>query len=157
MAAGAHLLCSNAFLLTLAGCATASMEPAGSLSSYDNLAPSNGLLAHALLRVSKDAVVAAQTVQIAPTAWAATADTSTLSPAQRGLIANAIDRSLCFGLSERFKVVGPAETADLTVHAVIAHVTATNAASPGSLQWRRRSCCRAFRYRCRAFPSGSAA
>lgn len=120
-------------LSTLAvGCASAPLDQVGSLQSYDELKPSDGLLARSLMRVSKDDVLAAKTVRIIPTGFSQpAAGKSTLTPAQRGLITNAVDRALCSGLSQRFQVVALTEPADLTVHAMVTHVAPTNALAAG--------------------------
>lgn len=120
-------------LSTLAvGCASAPLDQVGSLQSYDELKPSDSLLARSLMRVSKDHVLAAKTVRIIPTGFSQpAAGKSTLTPAQRGLITNAVDRTLCSGLSQRFQVVALTELADLTVHAMVTHVAPTNALAAG--------------------------
>ena len=87
----------------LVGCASAPMNQAGSLVSYDKLTPSNGVLAHSRLWVSKDDVLAARTIRIEPTVLASTAGGDTLTEAQRKLLTNAVDRSLCLGLGDHFK------------------------------------------------------
>ena len=112
--------------LLLAGCATVPLEQSGSLSSYEGLAQSDGLLTRARISVNKSNVLSAKTVQIVPTSFARAASEAGLSELQRGMIANAIDRSMCIGLSGRFNiVVGPAP-ADLSVHAMITHVILTD-------------------------------
>jgi hypothetical protein len=111
--------------LWLGGCATAPMTRGGSLSSYDSMTPSDGVLTKSLVQVSKDEVLAAKTLRLEPTAFAATASPA-LTDKQRALVANAIDRSLCTGLSDRFEVVLPGEPADLTVHAVVTQAAATD-------------------------------
>ncbi len=112
--------------LLLAGCATVPLEQTGSLSSYEGLAQSDGLLTRARISVNKSNVLSAKTVQIVPTSFTRAASEAGLSETQRGMIANAIDRSMCIGLSDRFKiVVGPAP-ADLSVHAMITHVILTD-------------------------------
>ncbi|TIW17639.1 MAG: DUF3313 domain-containing protein, partial [Mesorhizobium sp.] len=114
------------------GCASAPLDQVGSLQSYDELKPSDGWLARSLMRVSKDDVLAARTVRIIPTGFSPpAAGKSTLTPAQRGLITNAVDRTLCSGLSQRFQVVALTEPADLTVHAMVTHATPTNALAVG--------------------------
>ncbi|MBM7044952.1 DUF3313 domain-containing protein [Rhizobium lusitanum] len=115
----------------LAGCAAAPLDRAGSLRSYDGLTRSNGLVAHSLLKVSKDDVLAAKTVKIIPTAFSMQAESASFTPAQRSLVTNAVDRALCSGLSERFVVVGLSEPADLTVRALVTQVKATNATAVG--------------------------
>jgi hypothetical protein len=121
---------SLALLLVMMGCATAPMEQGGTLASYDKLTPSDGLLAHSRLWVDKDDILAAKTARIVPTAFTDTTGAA-LSAKQRGLLANAVDRSLCLGLSERFEVVSSDQTADLTVHAVVTHLAPTNPTAAG--------------------------
>ncbi|WP_404944567.1 DUF3313 domain-containing protein [Rhizobium rhizogenes] len=116
----------------LAGCAAAPLDRSGSLRSYDGLTKSNGLVAHSLLRVSKDDVLAAKTVKIIPTAFSMQAESAAFTSAQRNLVTNAVDRTLCSSLSERFVVVGLSEPADLTVRAVVTQVKATNATAVGA-------------------------
>jgi hypothetical protein len=117
--------------LLVAGCATAPLNQAGSLRSYADLKPSDGLLTRSLLRVSKQDVLAAKTVRIVPTEFPVPATGTPLTPEQRHLVANAVDRTLCAGLSERFEVVEPSWPADLTVHAVVTHVVPTDPVAAG--------------------------
>lgn len=118
-------------LSLLAGCAAAPLDRAGSLRSYDGLTRSDGLVAHSLLRVSRDDVLAAKTIKIIPTAFSMRAESAAFTPEQRSLVTNAVDRALCSGLSERFVVVGLSESADLTVRAVVTQVKTTNATVVG--------------------------
>ncbi|MEW6121485.1 MAG: DUF3313 domain-containing protein [Pseudomonadota bacterium] len=113
-------------VLPVAGCATAPLDEAGSLSSYTDLAQADGLLAKSKLRVDKEKVLAAKTVRLVPTTFAQPARHDTVTDEQRKLVANAVDRALCAGLSERFEVVSANEPADLTVHAVVTHMTPTD-------------------------------
>jgi hypothetical protein len=117
--------------LMAAGCATAPLERSGSLASYDNLAVSDGLLTKSQVRVSRTDVLDARSVRVVPTAFAATAANEPFTDKQRGLITNAVDRSLCFALSERFQIVAPTEAADLSVRAVITHVAPTDPVAAG--------------------------
>jgi hypothetical protein len=112
--------------LLLAGCATAPLDHAGSLSSYDSLEQADGLMAKSKLHINKNAVLAAKTVRIVPTVFAETARLDAITDDQRKLVANAIDRSLCIGLSERLEVVPASQPADLTVHTVVTHMDPTN-------------------------------
>ncbi|POR48117.1 uncharacterized protein DUF3313 [Bosea psychrotolerans] len=115
----------------LGGCATGSLEQAGSLQSYDSLVQSDGLLTRSKLRVDKTSVTRARTVKIVPTAFSVSSTQPSLTPAQRSLVANAIDRAMCGGLSERFVVVTPSEPADLTVRALVTQVAPTDVVSAG--------------------------
>jgi len=113
------------------GCATMQLERSGALASYDNLSPSDGLLTKSQVRVSKADVLAARTLRIEPTVLTVAAARVPFSDEQRSLIKNAVSRSMCLALSERFQVVAPTETADLSVRAVIIHVAPTDAAAAG--------------------------
>ena len=117
--------------LMAAGCATAPLERSGSLASYDNLTTSDGLLTKSQVRVSRTDVLRARSVRIEPTAFAVAAVIEPISDEQRSLITNAVNRALCFALSERFQIVAPMETADLSVRAVITHIAPTDATAAG--------------------------
>jgi hypothetical protein len=84
------------------------------------------------LRVDKADVLAAQSVAIVPTSFSGAASRAELTDKQQRVIANAVDRSVCIGLSDRFYVVPPGQAADLTVHATVTHVTVTNAGVAGA-------------------------
>jgi hypothetical protein len=114
----------------LSGCATAQLESAGALSSYDGMVAADGISTRSKLRVDKAAVLQAQTVSIVPSSYA-NVPTDGLSDKQRRVIANAIDRSLCIGLSDKFVVVPPGQPADLTAHVTITRVTVTDATVAG--------------------------
>jgi len=114
-----------ATLFLVSGCASAALDGGGSLSSYDGLTQSDGLFAKSKLSVNKDEVLAARTVRIVPTIFAVKARVEGITDEQRKLIANAVDRSLCAGLSERFTVV-TTEDADLTVYALVTQMTPTD-------------------------------
>jgi hypothetical protein len=121
-------------VLALAGvlqaCATAPLVQGVGLSSYEGLAPSDGLITKSRLQVSKPQVLAARTINILPTAFPPTVATK-LSSEQRGLVANAVNRALCINLSDRFRVVTPDEPADLTVRAAITQATETDEVAAG--------------------------
>jgi hypothetical protein len=85
-----------------------------------------------MLRVDRQYVLAAKTVRIVPTNFSRVATQVPLSEAQRKLVANAVDRSLCVGLSDRFQVVSAQEQADLIVHATITHAEPTDAVAAGA-------------------------
>ncbi|WP_315834397.1 DUF3313 domain-containing protein [Bradyrhizobium prioriisuperbiae] len=120
------LLIALAVLPFVANCAAVPLEQKGALSSYDRLAASNGVLTQAKVSVSKEDVLAAKTVRIMPTTFALSALDAKLSDTQRALVANAVNRSLCIGLSDRFEIVALAQPADLTVHASITRIIPTD-------------------------------
>jgi Protein of unknown function (DUF3313) len=118
--------------LLIAGCATAPLESAGSLASYESFVPSDNLLTKARLKVRKDALLGAKTVRILPTTLAGAAAHADLTDTERRLVSNAVDRALCVGLSDRFAVVPTAEPADLTIRAVITNVGVTDKVAAGA-------------------------
>lgn len=107
------------------------MTTGASLTSRDDLTPSNGMLAKSMIHVSKDDVLAARTVRITPAVFAPAASPQ-LSDKQRRLVANAINRAVCVGLSERFQVVGAGQPADLITHAVITQAAPTDEVAAGT-------------------------
>lgn len=120
------------FLLPLlqfvSACATVPLEQTGSLSSYERLQPVDSKFngRKSRVRVDKDAVLAARTVLIVPTSFAGPAASARLSARDRQLVANAVDRSVCIALSDRFHIVLPPQTADLTVHVTVANIVPTD-------------------------------
>ncbi|WP_225702330.1 DUF3313 domain-containing protein [Bradyrhizobium cenepequi] len=120
----------------MSGCATVALDQGGSLTSYSQLQPSDGVLTKSKLYAHEDQVLAARTVRIIPATIADKAKAEGITDQERRLVANAIDRSLCAGLSERFTVVAASDDADLTVHSLIMVMTPTDekavAASKGA-------------------------
>src|SRR5260370_16897269 len=117
---------SLAALVLTGGCATVPFEQSGSLSSYKSLAPSDGILTRVRIGANKDGLLAAKTIRIAAPSFSESASRAGLSQIQRDMVANAIDRSMCVGLADRFHVVTSAEPADLSVHAVVTYVGLTD-------------------------------
>ena len=111
--------------LSLSSCANLPLQQRGTLGSYAGMAPSGGTLTKAKLRVDPPPVLAAKTVRIVPTS-ANVGGTSAFDPKDLALVTNAIDRTLCTGLSDRFRIVASDEPADLTVHATVTDIVATN-------------------------------
>ena len=107
----------------IVSCTSILPDQAGSLSSYASLEPSDGLLTSARVSVNEGEILSARTVRISPTAvWAAAASAAGVSEPQARLIANAVDRSLCTGLSRRFQIASAGQPADLSVRAFITRI-----------------------------------
>jgi hypothetical protein len=121
------LLLGVALQPLVVGCTSVLPEQAGSLSSYEHLEPSDGLLTKAHVSVNKDEILSARTVRITPTTFfTKVASEAQLSEAQMRLIANAVDRSLCTGLSHRFQIALTDQAADLIVRAFITRIIPTD-------------------------------
>ena len=121
----------SALLLVLAGCASVPFEQTGALSSYESLAPADGVLTRARVAVNRDSVLAAKTIRILPASFSDTAAKAGLSDVQRTMVSNAIDRAMCIGLSDRFQIAAAGQPADLQVRTVITHVGLTNETAAG--------------------------
>ncbi|MDH2350975.1 DUF3313 domain-containing protein [Bradyrhizobium sp. SSUT18] len=117
--------------LAVGGCATAPLERAGSLRSYDRMSDANGLVTRSQIRVNKKDVLAAKTIRIASTVFPARAEIA-LNEKERRLVANAISRELCLRLSERFRIVSADDDADLTVQATVTHAAPTDPTASGA-------------------------
>jgi len=117
--------------LALGGCATAPLEQAGSLRSYDRMSDANGLVTRSKIRVNKKDVLAAKTIRIASTVFPARPGVA-FNDKERRLVANAVSRELCLRLSERFRIVASDDEADLTVQATVTHATPTSETAAGA-------------------------
>jgi hypothetical protein len=124
----AALMCVT---FAVGGCASAPLERAGSLTSYDRMSDANGLVTRSQIRVNKKDVLAAKTIRIASTVFPTRADVA-LNEKERRLVANAISRELCLRLSERFRIVSSDDDADLTVQATVTHAKPTNPTASGA-------------------------
>ncbi|MEY9195541.1 DUF3313 domain-containing protein [Sinorhizobium sp. CCBAU 05631] len=117
------------FLLsTVSSCANVPLHQGATLGSYAGMTASGGTLTKAKLRVDPAPVLAAQTVRIVPTSAQIGSGTA-FDPKDLALVTNTIDRALCTGLSDRFKVVAPNQPADLVVRATVTDIVATNRAA----------------------------
>lgn len=117
--------------LLAASCAQSPLTRSGSLSSYEGLERSDGVLTQTKFRVSKEPVLAARTVNLLPVVISDAARSSGLSADQYALVSNTINRALCAGLSERFRVVLSSEPADLTVQSFVTALSPTDVAAAG--------------------------
>ncbi|MFM9940418.1 MAG: DUF3313 family protein [Hyphomicrobiaceae bacterium] len=118
--------------VTLAGCATAPLTESGALLSHAELKPSDGVLTRTKQKVDRRSLLAAKSVYLAPTILSDAARSGGLKPEQAALVANAIDRALCSGLSRRFTVTGLEQNADVLVRVVITHLGATDTMLAGT-------------------------
>lgn len=66
-----------------------------------------------------------KTVRIVPTAFTSTTLLRISAGADRAIVANAIDRALCIGLSDKYQMVASRQKADLTVRAVVTDIVPT--------------------------------
>jgi hypothetical protein len=112
----------------LSACADKRLTRSGALSSYDRLQRSDGVLTKAGFRVDRNSVLAARTVAILPADLSAPARRGGFSAEQLRLVGNALDRSLCAGLSERLRIAAPGQ-ADLTVQVFVTTMEATDVAA----------------------------
>lgn len=126
--AGAAMLAA----LSLSGCASATLTSGSALSSADKLGKESGTFGK--LRSFADAapLSSAKTVRIMPTSFAAAAAGKVRSPADRALVANALDRSVCVALSDKYEIVDAGRPADLTVRTVVTGLVPTDKIAAGA-------------------------
>ena len=112
-------------LTLLAGCASVPPASSGALTSYSELARMKSGRTQASSRADTAVLRDARTVRIEPVVFGK-ATQAQVTPAQRALIANAMERALCQKLESRFEVVAAAD-ADLTVRTSVTRIKITDA------------------------------
>ncbi|TRL37886.1 DUF3313 domain-containing protein [Rhizobium straminoryzae] len=117
--------------LAASGCSSVPLREAGSLSSYSRLGPEEGRVAKSRSFADRSALLSATTVSIQPARLGPAAAARVHDAEQERLVSNALDRALCIGLSDRFRVVGPGERADLTVRSTITDIVPTGTWAAG--------------------------
>ena len=115
---------------SLPACASAPLVQGLTLSYYEGLSASDGMITKSRVRVNAQQVRASRTINILPTTFSAAAAPK-LNDQQRMLVANAVSRALCVSLSDRFEVVTIDTPADLTVKTVVTHATETDEFAAG--------------------------
>lgn len=118
-------------MLVMAGCASVPLKQGGTLSSYDRLGEPKGSLSKARVYVDGAGLASLKTARIMPTTFAFGALPRVANPADRALVANAIDRALCVALSDRYEMVPGGQGADLTVRTVITDIVPTDKTMAG--------------------------
>lgn len=117
---------AGAILVSAAAVSCASMPAtkSGALTTYDKLAPeSSG--SELLTFVDEPFLRSAKSVSIKPARLKSFQETN-ISPRDRSLLTNSVDRSLCTTLSERFEVVPFGHKSDMVVTATITNIRPTN-------------------------------
>lgn len=117
--------------LGVAGCASVALTQSGALSSYNRLGPVEGSVSKSRTFVDAPALMAASTVTIIPTKVSPQAIAKIKNTGEDKLVSNALDRALCIGLSDKYRVVRPGEPADITVRATITDIVPTGKVAAG--------------------------
>jgi hypothetical protein len=117
--------------LLLAACASTELTRSGMLASYDGLQRSDGMLTRSAFRVDRASLVAAKTIHLEPARVAPWIGGGKLDPGQLALVGNALDRTLCARLSERFRIAAPGQPADFAVQTFVTAVTPTDTTIAG--------------------------
>ncbi|QND46665.1 DUF3313 domain-containing protein (plasmid) [Rhizobium lusitanum] len=117
--------------LGLGSCSSVPLTESGSLKSYSNLGPVEGRLSKSRIFLDTPALLAATSVAITPTRLSPFAYSRIHDAGNDKLVSNALDRALCIDLSDKYRVAGPGEPADITVQAVITDIVPTNKTAAG--------------------------
>jgi hypothetical protein len=117
--------------LLIAGCTSVELKEAGTLTSYDQLGSSKGKFTKSRTYVDAASLSTVETVSIVPATFSLAAASRVKSPQDRVLVTKALDRAVCVALSDKYIVVAPGQTADLTVRAVVTDIVVTNKTMAG--------------------------
>lgn len=118
-------------VLCLSACANIPLQDGTTLSSYQSLRPSNGTIVKSKIMVAPQALATVKTVRIMRTSVSPVTAAKIKDVRDQTLISNAVDRSMCIALSDRYQIIGPDQPADLTVHASIVDIVPTNKTMAG--------------------------
>ena len=119
-------------IVLLSGCASVPLKEGGTLTSYSNLSEPKGKFAKKKLYLNFGVLKKVRTVSIFPTSFINSAERRVDKVQDRTLLANAIDRAVCYTLSEKYKIVPTGEPADLTIRTVITDVVPTKSGIAGA-------------------------
>ncbi|WP_064692018.1 DUF3313 domain-containing protein [Rhizobium aegyptiacum] len=114
-----------------AGCSSVPLKEGGTLTSYSNLGTPKGKLSKSRVYVDGLSLAPMKTVAIEPTSFSFSAASRIKSPDDRAMVSNALDRALCISLSDRYRMVRPGESADLTIRSVVTDIVPTNKTMAG--------------------------
>jgi len=132
---GRHLRAFAGFMLPigllLGGCASLPLKQGGTLTSYDHLGDSKGNIAKSRVFVDGRGLASVKTIRIVPAVFAPAAASKVARESDRLLVSNALDRALCFALSDKYEMVFTNQPADLTVRSTVTDVIPTNKALAG--------------------------
>jgi hypothetical protein len=124
-------LATTLLSLGFSGCASVPLTQSGAISSYANLGPESGRLGKARTFVDSATVATAITVAIEPTVITPAAASFAASEENASLVANAVNRTMCISLSDRFLVVRHGQPADLSVRATVTSLVPTDKVAAG--------------------------
>jgi hypothetical protein len=119
------------YIFLMAGCASVPLKEGGTLSSYGKLGRPKGKLSKARTYIDGAGLAAIKTVNIMPTTFSFLASSRVQSPADRALVANALDRAVCIALSDKYQVVFAGQAADLVVRTVVTDIRPTDKTAAG--------------------------
>ncbi|RCS23484.1 DUF3313 domain-containing protein [Phyllobacterium salinisoli] len=117
--------------LAATGCASVPLKEGGTLTSYSNLGAPKGKLGKSRNFVDGQGLAVMRTARIVPTTFVYSAASRVKTQADRSLVSNALDRTLCVALSDRYQMVPADQPADLTIRSVITDVVPTNKTMAG--------------------------
>nr|WP_261327421.1 DUF3313 domain-containing protein [Rhizobium leguminosarum] len=117
--------------MILGSCSSVPLTQSGTLQSYSQLGPVEGVMSKSRSFANSQVLLAATTVSISPTRLSPQAYSKLRDTKNGALVANVLDRSLCIDLSDKFRIVSPGEGADLNIQAVITDIVPTQKVAAG--------------------------
>lgn len=126
------LLKTLVVVVPLSGCTSVPLKEGGTLTSYGKLSAPSGKFEKKRVYFDKAALRDVKTVSIAPTSLTIPAQKRIEKQPDRQLLSNAIDRAICFTMSEKYRIVPLGAAADLTIRTVITDVVPTQPTIAGA-------------------------
>ncbi|OJY66049.1 MAG: hypothetical protein BGP09_29205 [Rhizobium sp. 60-20] len=132
MSARTLTLATASILTITSGCSSVPLKEGGTLSSYGNLGAAKGRFSKSRTYLDGNRLKEIKTVAIWPTTLTFSAGRRIQNSNDRLLVSNAIDRAICFTMSEKYKIVPIGGSPDLTIKAVITDIVPTQPAVAGA-------------------------
>lgn len=127
-----NIIASFALVVLLGACANVPLKEGGTLTTYSNLSHEKGKIAKKKLYLNPEKLKPVKTVSIFPTSLTPATEVRIERLQDRILVTNAIDRAICYTLSEKYKIVPFGASADLTVRTVITDIVPTQPSIAGA-------------------------
>ncbi len=126
------VLAAVSILMVTAGCSSVPLKEGGMLSSYSKLGAAKGKFSKSRVYLDSVKLKEIKTVAIWPTTMTFSAGSRIQNSGDRLLVSNAIDRAICFTMSEKYKIVPINASPDLTIKSVITDIVPTQPTVAGA-------------------------
>ncbi len=126
------VLAAMSILIITSGCSSVPLKEGGMLTSYSKLGAPKGKFSKSRIYLDSVKLKEIKTVAIWPTTMTFSAGSRIQNSGDRLLVSNAIDRAICFTMSEKYKIVPVGASPDLTIKSVITDIVPTQPTVAGA-------------------------